>query len=663
MSSIIFVTSTPEVAQSGRNHELELSRIRSHAASVSHKAKRKRKFIRDNNAASNCIRNQRLFPSLAEDQTQALNSAHHREDFDQIFAYPNASFSNSTGGTSSSRQLDVENNLVADYSNITMEEFQAPDRMLGPTKRLRLRRKNNMSKKTNVACKALPMDASGRHSAKTRSCASLTLSRPHLRLHQNYQEGRSFQFYLERTSLECSGWHDYEFWTHYVPQAAASHSPLRHAIIALGAYHESQEALSPSTGTDCLALCIEQGNKALECLRRNHEQMSLAAILCCYIIMTESAAALGHPADIQTQMVLCDMMDGFRIQQAKYPNCASAGDQYYIFTYLEPLIEKQRSRAGHIIDPLHSLRNTCQSHFYVRDLPPTPESFDTLSQARQSLESLLNWTTYAVKTGSFAADQLPRESEVWFEQWLASLQKFQDVQILSRMDLSTLQILRATSKIALIMIRTMDTDDEMIFDRYEDQYREFTSAASDFVACNEYATKKTVRFGIDAGFLCYIGWVAQRLCRDPYMRGQLIDVLRTANRREGLEGSEKWALICRRVQMEEEAGINPPPSRCCDIPAEKRVRVYEGGVYLSREAIRVTVLQPPYDETRDDDKRHLWIVGSTPLMDDPQEQRSARVPEDTEPQIILGKGWMSFRSQETRGIVKARRFQFPMPRL
>ena len=661
MSSIIFVTSTPEVAQSGRNYELELSRIRSHAASVSHKARRKRKFRRDNNAASNCIRNQILFPSLAEDQTQALNSAHHRGDFDLISAYPNASLSNSAGGTSSSMQPGVENNLVADYPNITMEEFQAPDKMLGPAKRIRLRRKNTKSKKSNVACKALPMDASGRH--RTRSCASLTLSRPHLRLHQDYQEGRSFQFYLERTSLECSGWHDYEFWSHYVPQAAASHSPLRHAIIALGAYHESQEAHSPSTSMDCLALCIEQGNKALECLRRHHEQMSLAAIISCYIIMTESAAGLGDTADLQTQRVLCDMMDEFRIQQARNPNCASAGDKYYISTYLEPLIEKQRSRAGHIIDPLHSLRNTCQSHFYVQDLPPAPESFDTLWQARQSLESLLNWTTYTVKAGSFAVNQLPRASEVWFEQWLASLQKFQDVQALSRMDLSTLQILRATSKIALIMIRTMDTDDEMIFDQYEDEYREFTSAASCFVACNENGTKKTVRFGIDAGFLCYVGWVAQRLCRDPHLRGQLINVLRTANRREGLEGSGMWALICRRIQMEEEAGINPPPSRCYDIPAENRLRVHEGAHYLSPQATRVTVLQPPYDETRNDDKRHLWIFGSTPLMNGPQEQRITRVPEDTEPQIILGKGWMSFRSQGTSGIVKARRFQFPMPRL
>ena len=317
----------------------------------------------------------------------------------------------------------------------------------------------------------------------------------------------------------------------------------------------------------------------------------------------------------------------------------------------------QRSKAGRFIDPLYLLKITPASHFYAQK-PSIPEYFDSLYQARECLDLLLKWTANTVKTGRFSAGQLPQKSEAWLQQWLGSLEKFKDARKLSIKDLCNWQVLRATGKILFVMIRTMNADDEMIFDRYEDDYREFTSAASQFVAYGRQWSRENVCFGIDSGFSCLVGWVAQRWCRDPTLRDQLIDVLFAAKRRESVDNAETWARICQRIKMEEEAGICP--RSCHDIAREKRIRIHEGRFYWANNVLCITVLRPPYDETQ---RQDLWISPLHRVGEGRQEQEAAEVMKDTEPNVVVGNGFISFMVLGHYYTVKASRFIFPIPRM
>ena len=136
-------------------------------------------------------------------------------------------------------------------------------------------------------------------SMRTDASTCLTTTRPSLQ--QDFTEGRSLQFFRERTSVEWSGWCDRRFWTSLVPQAAASYPALKHAMISLSAYHESLEVQSESDSSAFRELSVRQGNKALACFRESYDQMPLAAILCFYIVMTEFSAILGIMLYLQTQ--------------------------------------------------------------------------------------------------------------------------------------------------------------------------------------------------------------------------------------------------------------------------------------------------------------------------------------------------------------------------
>ena len=543
------------------------------------------------------------------------------------------------------------------------KELQQSERRAWAAKQGHRKRKEIRSMRIKFSNSVLRTIPNEQNRPKPVKCMVAPLNAIHFTPQHSHREARSLQFFCERTSVEWSGWCDREFWSSLAPQAAASYPAINHALISLGAYHESLEAPLESNSAACRALSVQQGNHALACLMEDHGQMSLPAILSCYVIVTEFAAILGDLTYMRTSKMQYDIMDEIR-RQGLWNNCRIPySDLYYIFTYLEPLIEKRRSKAGYLIDPLYSLRITPPSDFYVSEPFCVPASFNSLWQARDSLASLLNRTTYAVKIGHSGVSYLPREWEECYEQWLDSLQKLKHNQKLSGMDWCTWQILRVTSKIAFIMIRTMCAEDEMIFDQYEDDYRDFATVATHVLARDRHRSMKSVCFSLDSGFLSLAGWIAQRWCRDPTIRRQLVDILFAAHGRNGAEDAGTWAQICQRIQLEEESGISPGPLRCHDIPLEKRVRIHQGRFYRAAKQLCITVLRPPYDEKQRSNTQDFWIPLLVQDLDTQQEQELTEVEKDAQPNMVVGRGFTSFTLSGDHCTVKAPRFIFPIPRM
>ena len=586
----------PKGTRSAREHHLEMSRARSHSATVSHRAKKAQ-------------------PSAS------------------VCAIP-------------SRPAYIEENETLDFQTPFLEHLKCFGQ--------RVSRQTQHRKKKQLGVKRI-------HNRNNGFLVSAPWTDTFLSANPDIREGRSsLQFFIERTAVECSGWYDREFWTSLVPQAAESHPTLKYGMIALGAYHQSLEACSKIDKAALRALCVKNGNKALESLRDNYDNMSFAAILCCYVALTEFAAVLGQYAILQALKSQFAIIDDLRNQQAQrqIQIATRESDEHYIFTYLAPLVEKQRSRVGHIVDPMHLLRVTPSHYFYVPELY-IPKVFESLWQARQSLELLLDWTIYAVKTRSLNEVQLPQESETWLEQWSARLQKFKNSHIVSQKDYCSFRILMTTSKLCFMMIQNMFTEDEMVFDQYEDLYQDFASAASIALATEEEESTSPakIRFGIDSGLISLVGWTARRWCRDPTIRRQLIDLLFSVQRREGLESSLAWSRVCRWVQRQEESGIIPPPQRASDIPREKRVRINQARFHFARKLYSLEVLRYPYDGSN---TTVVWQSAVPGIHVGPLQSPNAE--EQSSPDLILGKGFSCFLKDGRMQMIEAHRFTYPIPR-
>lgn len=105
-----------------------------------------------------------------------------------------------------------------------------------------------------------------RTSSSSSNKPPLAPKRPHaldLQLMESDLERRSFDFFRKRTVGMLSGIFDPSFWTRLVLQATHHEPAIRHAVVALGALHESFE-VRPREEPSILAM--QQYGKAIGCL-------------------------------------------------------------------------------------------------------------------------------------------------------------------------------------------------------------------------------------------------------------------------------------------------------------------------------------------------------------------------------------------------------------
>lgn len=116
-------------------------------------------------------------------------------------------------------------------------------------------------------------------------------------------ERRSFQHFRIRTADDLSGYFDSNFWNRLILQLSHSEPAIKHALIALGAAHESYQA-GHADSLNSPSLALKQYNKAISCLKqqllsRSRRNTEVALICCVLFICFESVrgdydAALLH---------------------------------------------------------------------------------------------------------------------------------------------------------------------------------------------------------------------------------------------------------------------------------------------------------------------------------------------------------------------------------
>lgn len=85
----------------------------------------------------------------------------------------------------------------------------------------------------------------------------------------NYEERRCFDFFLNRTASQLSGFWDSDFWGCLILQATHHQPAIRHAVLALGSLHERFEAgdrsvLNPIWDKGEGGFALKQYNQAIQ---------------------------------------------------------------------------------------------------------------------------------------------------------------------------------------------------------------------------------------------------------------------------------------------------------------------------------------------------------------------------------------------------------------
>jgi hypothetical protein len=469
------------------------------------------------------------------------------------------------------------------------------------------------------------------------------------------------QFFREKTAVEWSGWHDKHFWQRIAPQLATSHPVVRHALVSLGAFHASFEAEEESTVDTYRALSLKQAAKSISCFNRDYGVMSMTAVFIASIALTAMASCIDTFTFLQTMRVQFDLMDQTRSQMTEGVSNLPRSDWHFVAEYLEPLIERQRSREGRLLDLMYVLSVAPATEFYMPCAPNVPDAFDSLWQARQMLEDTLKWITYTVKTQNFPVNYLPVDAEYLVLRWLQALEDFRQNQLLTEERLCSWYALRISCRMAVMMIRTMHAHSEMVFDQYHDEFRELLAAFCRVLKLGECKSRTNIRFGIDSGFVTLV-FNAARWCRDPVLRRQLIASLAAAHRTESGESSYVSATTAQCYQNIEEKGIDPPPRRSDDICAERRIRPFGISFHCKKKSLRIQFLRAPYDPTHDVEE--VWI----PHVEDNTQIQYAAIPErkGLQPDFLLGRGFASYLVDEKASeyyTVSQCRFYFSIPRV
>ena len=315
-------------------------------------------------------------------------------------------------------------------------------------------------------------------------------------------ELRALAFYHRRTSKEWSSWSDSALWVSIAPMLAANYAGFHHGIVALGAAHEFLEkgdaglqALSVSKAQACIAWCND-----------NYWTTSNSILLAFSVLLTELTCLVSRTALSRL------------ISSGSYQQAIKAEDQLVDVEAddnfcLKPLLKRRRSRLCQLCNPLPLLRTGI-----VKQPVSVDVCFNTIQQARDSLESILNSLARQVKAGAPVDHAL-------HQGWLHSLNKLK-----TKSNDVTWKALKVAYLISVIQIATMYAPTEMVYDLYYEDFKEVAAAFS-FVA--ERARERIcARFNVDSGFVTLVGWAA-KWCRDPALRSHFIHILRHRHRLEG----------------------------------------------------------------------------------------------------------------------------------
>lgn len=403
---------------------------------------------------------------------------------------------------------------------------------------------------------------------------------------EDVQERRSFHYFRERTVSEICSFNTSRFWSRLVLQAGYARETVRHALVAIGSFHESLENKQSTQRVLQSRFTLEQNNKAIKALTTDAKLLSIEEVLISCIVFIFFENVQGH-----FDTALKHLENGLKIlSEWRAKRLHGAGT---------PSAVIEDELAG-ILDTLHIQASVLlpesdsdAKKIYTNTLP---DSFANIQEAHHYFYQLIHWTCENLESlpasdgastcggpSKFVRDSFipPRCATVLF-QWRSMLERDinHDIgntamtpqqRIATRLGVIHLKI---QYRIVIIMLRCLPFKTEMVFDQQIKHFRDIVDLVQEFLelcATPELNLSEATQLaGFDFFVIPSLSMVACR-CRDPTIRRKAIVLLRSAHWREDIWDSFDASSVAEHVMLTEEQGR--AIESCVEVPDFDRLHL------------------------------------------------------------------------------------------
>ncbi|KAJ5104427.1 Protein of unknown function DUF3468 [Penicillium alfredii] len=434
-------------------------------------------------------------------------------------------------------------------------------------------RAGRMGQRTVVIWGPKEATSDGRSSA--RSSRPLTLLVEGTQVDLSPTERWYFNLFRQSTSTQCAGYSEDPFWQRLVHQVAAAQPAVRHATVAMSALHWR---FVQGKGVQNDTFALRQCNKAISELRNQilaRDQSSplhTEAVLVTCIVLVALALLQGdaHAVD-------CHLRAGYALLNEwlkTSPKSAAVPLLVQTFAQLHLHWASFTNLKGYMGDNYETLPRMLTDSFTRFAGPVDDRRKGSMSLALRGWMLILkNSHVLAFDTISQLDDETRFPTVDNLRRWKNELRGFTMLHgpSMSQRDSSGLLLLNFWAEFIPIMITVASKAlplhrQQMEYDKFLPNFRRVLQLGELFM--KSFTSSPAPVFSIKTGiistfFMCGIK------CRDPAVRQNVLRVLRTYERREGIWKSSQAARILQRVFEIESQGVRPGDV----IPASARINM------------------------------------------------------------------------------------------
>ncbi|KAF7943326.1 hypothetical protein EAE96_011255 [Botrytis aclada] len=456
------------------------------------------------------------------------------------------------------------------------------------------------------------------------------------------KERRSFNFFIAKTAPELAGSFGSKFWTSLLLQRCHSDPPIRHAVIALGAFNESfkfgdiklLEAGAIADPKQQFALL--QNIKAIRHLmghlsHESHRQSSEVILISCLLFICFEAMQGNYQsafAHLNSGLkILGDWME--KNGQDSHAHSESSVNREFIRSELIPLFGALDIQAIRIL-PTSFVQWEMTSgpmKFDSRAQTSIPDSISSLNEAKYHLQNQIHAIlVYHQNTAQHCRPKMPnnddtlhsssmnaavkkkRERALQLEQWSNVFDNFAQAagQTMNTSDLRASISLKLRHVANKLILETAQFETELNYDCYMDLFELMTSLGESLLKSYGDSRLENGRvFSFDTAIIPPLLCVACK-CRDPSLRRRAHALLVSSFRREGGWDSDLASSIGRWTIDKEEKGLENI-SRAEEVVESSRIVVTEI-TSLGRRKALIRFRQGPRRDDGDEELQEEWIV-------------------------------------------------------
>jgi hypothetical protein len=490
------------------------------------------------------------------------------------------------------------------------------------------------------------------------------------------EEKRSLQFFRQRTAKQWSGWCDSAFWNYLVLQVGDAQPALRHAVVSIGALHESYEVggsrIGRSDNDGALRIfALQQCNKAISALLA--EDVPLPVVLMSTVVFACQQMLHDHQTANRFVKSGVQMLEMVESDKKKTPSTfrLSTQDWPFIDNHIKPMLERFRAHFCSSNDPPHALKLVLESQSpALVSVPCIPCAFSSLHEARDCLDELLRWICSAIKKPirkPAIGPDLKATVDDLSSQWASALDAVgggQCTQEAFHKQVRTAMLLKAAHRTSLVIIQATGAETEVDFDDYVEDFGYIITMYEDILMGDPVSSPiSKIKCGLDTGMIATLMFLQKR-CRDPSIRRRAIALLSQIHRTEGDLDAGNSAALGNIMMAIEESGLGSVTS-CKDIPECNRLRLLRISHFWKIRQRRVCLIRSPYDPELGATTMELWfpLVGAG--KDVEHQGCHVRGGSDMLANRTTGRGYAEFLEEDSTSYYRmtATQFFFPIPQL